>query len=125
MRHGVLLWGLLLVALPAAHAADQTVRGTSLVVRDGGTPAKRKIVVKARETATDDILVGDPTVSGAEVTITVDGASSSNQVFLLPQLVHGDHGQDTRELAPLSISVSHAAQSSGNAVFVPIRLQTA
>ena len=85
MRHGVLLWGLLLLALPAAHAADQTVRGTSLVVRDGGTPAKRKIVVKARETATDDTLVGDPTVSGAEVTITVDGASSSNQAFPLPQ----------------------------------------
>ncbi len=85
MTRGLLLVGLLVLpVLPPAHAADQTVRGTTLIVKDPGTPAKRKITVKAKETASDDTLVGDPTIDGATVTISVDGATSSNQAFVLP-----------------------------------------
>lgn len=85
MRHGLLLLGVLVLPmLPVAHAADQTVRGTTLVVKDSGTPAKRKITVKAKETASDDTLVGDPTIGGATVTITANGASPSSQTFTLP-----------------------------------------
>ncbi len=78
-------WGsLVLPALPVARAADQLVHGVTLVVKDPGAAAKRTVTLKAKETATDNTLVGDPTVSGATVTITVDGASPSTQTFTLP-----------------------------------------
>ncbi len=85
MTRGLLLLAfLVLPALPLAHSADQTVRGNTLVVKDPGTSAKRKITVKAKETASDDTLVGDPTTSGATVTITANGATPTSQTFTLP-----------------------------------------
>jgi predicted esterase len=85
MTRGLLLLGfLVLPALPVANAADQTVLGNVLVVKDSGSAAKRKITVKAKETASDDTLEGDPTMGGATVTITVTGATSSSQTFTLP-----------------------------------------
>jgi dienelactone hydrolase len=86
MTRGLLLLGfLVLPALPVAHAADQIVHGVTLIVKDPGAAAKRKVTLKAKETATDNTLVGDPTVSGATVTVTVDGVSqSSTQTFTLP-----------------------------------------
>jgi hypothetical protein len=85
MTRGLLLLAfLVLPALPVAHAADQTVLGSTLVVKDPGTPAKRKITVKAKETASDDTLVGDPTTGGATVTITATGGTPSSQTFTLP-----------------------------------------
>ena len=74
MTRGLLLLAfLVLPALPVAHAADQTVLGKTLVVKDPGTSAKRKITVKATEPASDDTLVGAPTTGGATVTITTTG----------------------------------------------------
>ncbi len=85
MSRGLLLLGLLfLPTLPLAQAADQTVLGDTFVIKDPGTPVKRKITVKATEKATDDTLVGDPRVVGATVTITASGASPSTQTFTLP-----------------------------------------
>src|SRR5262245_24156594 len=85
MTRGLLLLGfLVLPALRVANAADQTVLGNTLVVKDSGSAAKRKITVKAKETASDDTLEGDPTMGGATVTITVTGATSSSQTFTLP-----------------------------------------
>jgi predicted esterase len=85
MTRGLLLVGfLVLPVLPVVHAADQTVRGNALVVKDSGAAAKRKITVKAKETASDDTLVGDPTTSGATVTISVAGGTPSSQTFTLP-----------------------------------------
>jgi acetyl esterase/lipase len=83
MTRGLLLLAfLVLPALPVAHAADQTVLGKTLVVKSA--PDKRKITVKATETASDDTLVGDPTTGGATVTITATGATPSSQTFTLP-----------------------------------------
>jgi len=73
-----------LPALSVAHASDQIVHGVTLVVKNPGAAAKRKVTLKAKETATDNTLVGDPTVSGATVTITLDGTSPSTQTFTLP-----------------------------------------
>ena len=76
MTRGLLLLGfLVLPALPVAHASDQIVHGLTLVVKNPGAAAKRKVTLKAKETATDNTLVGDPTVGGATVTVTLDGAS--------------------------------------------------
>ena len=85
MTRGLLLLGfLVLPALPVAHASDQIVHGFTLVVKNPGAAAKRKVTLKAKETATDNTLVGDPTVGGATVTVTLDGASPSAQAFTLP-----------------------------------------
>lgn len=84
MRGLLLLVFLVLPALPVVHAADQTVHGTTLIVKDPGTAAKRKITVKAKEAASDNTLVGDPTVSGASITITASGATPTSQTFTLP-----------------------------------------
>jgi hypothetical protein len=74
----------LLVVPLIAHAADQTVLGTQLLVRDPATPEHRKIVVKAREVASDDSVVGDPVASGAMLTVTAEGATSTSETWDLP-----------------------------------------
>ena len=66
------------------YAAEQTVLGSSLLVNDGGPPAKRKIVVKAKETAADNTIVGDPVTSGATLTVSAGGATPTTQTFTLP-----------------------------------------
>jgi len=85
MTRRLLLAALLaLPVAPAARAADQAVLGRVLVIRNPSTPEKRKITVTAKETASDDALVGDPVVAGASVTVTANGASPASQTFPLP-----------------------------------------
>jgi hypothetical protein len=67
-----------------AYAAEQTVLGGSLLVQGGGAPAKRKIVVKAKETAADNTIVGNPVTSGATLTVSAGGATPTTQTFTLP-----------------------------------------
>ena len=73
-----LLWPLF------AHAADQTVLGKQLLVKNPSTPEKRKVILKAAESATDNTLVGDPTANGATLSISLYGGTTSSQVFNLP-----------------------------------------
>jgi acetyl esterase/lipase len=85
MTHRLLLIALLVLpALRPAHAADQLVLGSQLVVKDPGTPERRKVTVKAKEKASDDTIVGDPVTNGASVTVTATGAASSEQTFAMP-----------------------------------------
>ncbi len=80
-----LVVALLFVAFPLlAHAADQTVLGKQLLVKDPSTPAKRKVILKASEDATDNTLVGDPTATGATLSIALYGGTTSSQLFTLP-----------------------------------------
>src|SRR5688572_28480161 len=73
------LWG-----VTAARAADQTVQGRALIVKNPGTAAQRSITVKAKEPGSDDSLVGDPVADGATLTITVNGGTPSIGTFALP-----------------------------------------
>ncbi|MGH7787955.1 MAG: hypothetical protein ACRERC_13875 [Candidatus Binatia bacterium] len=85
MMRRVLLATLWLLAVPfAADAADQTILGKQLQLKDPSTPDKRKIVLKALEEASTNTLVGDPTLTGAMLSIAVYGGSASAQVFSLP-----------------------------------------
>jgi hypothetical protein len=84
MRRLLLLGIFVLSAIPAAHAADQTVLGSSLVIKNPSTPIKRKITVKAKETGTDGTLVGDPVTSGATVTVSANGTVPSTDTFSMP-----------------------------------------
>ena len=68
----------------AARAADQTILGNQLVVKNPSTPDKREVVVKAREAGSPDTIVGDPTVAGASLAITANGGTPSAQTFALP-----------------------------------------
>jgi hypothetical protein len=69
----------------ASHAADQTILGSKLLVKNPSTADKRKIVLKAKEDASSNTLVGDPTANGATLTITANGTSSSSESYSLPQ----------------------------------------
>lgn len=80
-------WFVTLLALalvPGVHAADHTVLGSSLVLKNPSGAEKRKVTIKAKESASDDTLVGDPTATGATVTIDAAGGSPSTQTFTLP-----------------------------------------
>jgi acetyl esterase/lipase len=84
MRRLLLVGCSVLLALPAARAADQAVLGNALTVKNPSTASQRKVTVKARETASDDTLVGNPVTSGATVTITANGAMPSAETYTLP-----------------------------------------
>ena len=64
-----------------AHAADQTVLGNQLSIKAGSST---KIIVKAKETGTDNTIVGDPTANGAMLTVSANGGTSTIQTFNLP-----------------------------------------
>jgi hypothetical protein len=80
------LWiALVALFLPAvAGAVDQTILGNGLAVKDPSTPDKRKVSAKAKETASSNTIVGDPTASGATLTVTLDGANPSSETYGLP-----------------------------------------
>jgi hypothetical protein len=83
----------LVFAAGLAHAADQTILGSTLTVRNKSTPDKRKIVGKAKERASGNTIVGDPTVSGGNLTVSAGGGTPTSQLFLLPQGVSGMTGR--------------------------------
>lgn len=67
----------LIVASGMLHAADQTILGKQLLVKDprpGVDPTKRRIIAEGKEQTSADAIVGDPTVAGATVTIFESGA---------------------------------------------------
>src|SRR5262245_26041597 len=76
----------LLVSI-AAYAADQTILGKQLQVKDpqpGVNPTKRAIVAQGKEKSSPNTVVGDPTVVGATLTVFADGTTASSQTFTLP-----------------------------------------
>jgi acetyl esterase/lipase len=85
MTYRLLALGMLVLPLSApARAADQAVLGAALTIKNPSTAAKRKIVVNAKESPSDDTLVGDPSASGATVTITANGGTPSSETYPLP-----------------------------------------
>ena len=88
-----------------ANAADQTILGRSFLVKNPGSPEKRKVTGAAKEVDSPNTLTGDPTVhgsaggailgsaggailgsaGGAVLTIIADGAHPSHQIFALKQ----------------------------------------
>jgi hypothetical protein len=70
---------------PEANAASQQILGKKLLVRNPtGAEPRRTLVALGRESATDvPAIVGDPTVSGALLRVTLSGATSTGGAFLL------------------------------------------
>lgn len=80
-----LLVGLVALAVPlGARGADQAILGKQLLVKDPGTPDKRKIVLKAAESASPNVLSGTPVTAGATLQLRVYGGTGSTQLFTLP-----------------------------------------
>jgi hypothetical protein len=75
-----------LVAFTAglAYAADQTILGSQLLVKNPSTADKRKIVGKGKEAGSPNTIVGNPVASGGYLQVTANGGSPSSQTFLLP-----------------------------------------
>jgi hypothetical protein len=80
---------MLAVAGSLALAADQTILGRVLTVKNPGDPIKRKIVGVGKEKASPNTIVGNPTTigptGGGIVRVIANGGSSSDQSFALPQ----------------------------------------
>jgi hypothetical protein len=80
---------LLVFAGGLAYAADQTILGNSLTVKDpipGPTGvAKRKITGKGKEKGSSNTIVGNPTTLGGTLTVSAGGGTPSTQTYSLPQ----------------------------------------
>ena len=78
------------LAAPAS-GADQTVLGQRLALQNPapGDPARRRVVLSARERASADTITGDPTAGGSSggglLQLVVEGGTTTNEVFALPQ----------------------------------------
>ena len=71
--------------MSVVHAADQTILGDTLQVKNPSSLDKRKVVAKAKEKASSNTLVGNPTVGGATLTVRANGVAPTSQTFNLPQ----------------------------------------
>jgi hypothetical protein len=69
----------------AVRAANQNILGSQLQLKNPSSIDKRKILGKAKEKASTDTLVGNPTVSGATLTVRANGGTPSEQTFNLAQ----------------------------------------
>src|SRR5262249_4769271 len=76
--------GLCLITLAVVRAADQTILGNALTVRNPSTPDKRKITGSAKEKTLAAVIMGDPVADGGFLTITANGGTSSSQTYALP-----------------------------------------
>jgi hypothetical protein len=88
----VALAGGIAFAASLTYAADQTILGKSLTVKDptaGVDPAKRSIKGSAKEKGSSAPLTGNPTLAGSSggalLDIFANGAHSTSQEFALPQ----------------------------------------
>jgi len=73
-----------------AFAADQTILGNQLVVKNPtGLATKRAVSGSAKEKASANTIVGDPRTSGGVLEIMVNGGAASAQRFVLPQGTSG------------------------------------
>lgn len=88
----VALAGGIAFAAGLAYAADQTILGKSLTVKDptqGADASKRSIKGSAKEKGTSGTLVGNPTLAGtaggAFLDIFANGTHPTSQRFPLPQ----------------------------------------
>lgn len=83
------LLGAAVVNAGLAHAGsipqDINILGNQLLVKNPSTPEKRKVVVKAKEKDSPDLLVGNPVINGGNAYVRADGANPSEQIFALPQ----------------------------------------
>jgi hypothetical protein len=76
-----------LVTVALSSAAEQTILGKQMLVKDplpGVNPSKRVFAMKAYEKLSTNTVVGDPLANGATVQVIVNGGSSTSQAFLLP-----------------------------------------
>jgi len=84
MYHALRLVMLAICVTATARAADQTILGAQLSVKNPSTPDRRTVVAKAKEFGSPNTLVGDPTVGGATLTVTLAGGTPGMQTFNLP-----------------------------------------
>lgn len=91
VRLRLVITPLLLALAGVATAADHTILGDALVVKNPrpGDPAKRRVVASAMERASAAALVGDPTLAGsaggAVLGVIANGGTSTARAYLLPQ----------------------------------------
>jgi hypothetical protein len=76
-----------------AHAADQTILGNRLAVKNPSTVVRRQVVIKAKENESTNTIVGNPVGLGGSLTIALNGGSPSAQTFLLPAGASGFTGK--------------------------------
>lgn len=82
----VLLVTLVIAPLAPASAAEQLVRGRLFVVSDplpGSSSSPRHISIRTRDVGRASI-VGDPLANGCTIRVIANGATSSDQTFVLP-----------------------------------------
>jgi len=63
----------------------QTVRGKRFVLRAPGAPDQRKVVGRAKEPSSDNVLLGNPVANGASLQVIANGGTDSSQIFSLPK----------------------------------------
>ncbi|HEV7733216.1 MAG TPA: hypothetical protein VGR62_13685 [Candidatus Binatia bacterium] len=82
----------LVTAAGSASAADQTIQGKSITVKDpqpGVDPTARLISASAHEIQSPETIVGNPTLpgsaGGAILQLIANGTNPTSQIFNLPQ----------------------------------------
>jgi phospholipase C len=83
-RISLALFTVLLLFPVTTRAAEQTVLGSKLIVKNPSTPEKRKVLISAKEVASDDTIVGDPVANGATLTVRMTGGAVDGETYNLP-----------------------------------------
>jgi len=87
MRKIIAAFGFIIWSSGLAQGADQTILGKQFQLKDpkpGVNATKRTFVGQGLEKGTTHAIVGDPTVTGASLTVFTRGAVPASQIFPLP-----------------------------------------
>jgi hypothetical protein len=85
--------GIVVFGAGLVYAADQTILGNSITVKNPSTPNKRKVILKGKEKASPNTVMGNPTVAGGEIDLQLNGGTPSFTTWLLPQGTSGTTGK--------------------------------
>jgi len=85
MRTIVRLVALAALAVTVSSAEAQTILGNRFDFKEKpGYPTTRRLIIKAQEALSPELVTGDPATNGAVLQLIVNGGTPSSQTIVIP-----------------------------------------
>src|SRR6185436_9693357 len=99
-------------AVIASSAEAQTILGNRFDFKEKpGDPTTRRLIIKAQESLSPELVTGDPATNGAILQLIVNGATPTSQTIVIPA---GPRWRGISQVTPLDKGVWKYSESAFN-----------